>query len=136
VPVQKRTRADQIAELLKRRILSGVYPAGSKLPSELWLADDLGVNRFTVREAMNQLEQLRLIRRKAGAGTIVLDYRQNAGLDVIEYLVLNEGGSVDLEVLANLLEFARICSPTCSSSPASRARKSPRWLPSAGSTKT
>jgi DNA-binding FadR family transcriptional regulator len=40
----------------------------------------------------------------------VLDYRQNAGLDVIEYLVLNEGGVVDLEVLANLLEFARITS--------------------------
>jgi GntR family transcriptional regulator, transcriptional repressor for pyruvate dehydrogenase complex len=110
VTVVKRTRADQVAELLKRRILSGTYPAGGKLPSELWLAEDLGVNRFTVREAMNQLEQLRLIRRKAGAGTVVLDYRQNAGLDVIEYLVLNERGVVDLGVLANLLEFARVTS--------------------------
>jgi GntR family transcriptional regulator, transcriptional repressor for pyruvate dehydrogenase complex len=110
VGATKRTRADEVAESLKRRILSGAYPAGSKLPPEQSLARTLGVNRFTVREAMNQLEQLRLILRKAGAGTVVLDYRQNAGLDVIEYLVIDEKGLVDLEVLANLLELARILS--------------------------
>jgi GntR family transcriptional repressor for pyruvate dehydrogenase complex len=108
--VSKPTRADQVAEQLKRSILSGAYEPGQKLPPELTLAAELNVNRFTVREAMNQLEQLRLIARKAGAGTIVLDYRHNAGLDVIEYLVLGKDGSVNTEVLSNLLELARIVS--------------------------
>jgi GntR family transcriptional regulator, transcriptional repressor for pyruvate dehydrogenase complex len=106
----KPTRADRVAEQLKRSILSGAYQPGDKLPPELTLAAELNVNRFTVREAMNQLEQLRLIARKAGAGTVVLDYRQHAGLDVIEYLVLGKDGSVDTEVLSNLLELARIVS--------------------------
>jgi GntR family transcriptional regulator, transcriptional repressor for pyruvate dehydrogenase complex len=110
VAVAKPTRADEVAEVLKRRILSGIYPAGTKLPAEFGLARELRVNRFTVREAMNQLEQLRLIQRKAGSGTLVLDYQQNAGLDVIEYLVLNERGVVDLGVLGNLLEVSRMLS--------------------------
>jgi DNA-binding FadR family transcriptional regulator len=103
---EKRTLADQVAELLKRRILSGAYPPGGKLPAELMLAAELEVNRFTVREAMNQLEQMRLIARKAGAGTVVLDYSEHASVDVIEYLVLSEDGVVNTEMLDNLLELA------------------------------
>lgn len=100
------TLAEQVAEQLKREILSGAYAPGDKLKPELTLADELGVNRFTVREAMHQLEQLRLIERRPGAGTLVLDYSQNASVDVIEYLVLSEDGVVNTEVLANLLETA------------------------------
>ena len=116
----KPTRADQVAEQLKRLILSGAYAPGQKLPPELTLAAELNVNRFTVREAMNQLEQLRLIARKAGAGTIVLDYEKNAGLDVVEYLVLRRDGSVNIEVLSNLLELARIVSAEIASLAAER----------------
>jgi GntR family transcriptional repressor for pyruvate dehydrogenase complex len=116
----KPTRADQVAEELKRLILSGAYAPGQKLPPELTLASELNVNRFTVREAMNQLEQLRLIARKAGAGTIVLDYENNAGLDVVEYLVLRRDGSVNIEVLSNLLELARIVSAEIASLAAER----------------
>lgn len=116
--VARRKRADppspklgtQVAELLKRRILSGAYAPGDKLPPELSLAEDLAVNRFTVREAMNQLEQLRLIARRAGSGTEVLDYSEHAGVDVIEYLVVTPDGVVNPEVLKNLLEVARILS--------------------------
>ncbi len=100
----------QVAELLKRRILSGVYAPGDMLPPELSLAEDLAVNRFTVREAMNQLQQLRLIERRAGVGTEVLDYSEHASVDVIEYLVVTPQGVVNTEVLKNLLEVARILS--------------------------
>jgi GntR family transcriptional repressor for pyruvate dehydrogenase complex len=98
----------RVAEMLKRRILSGAYSPGDKLPPELSVARELDVNRFTVREAMNQLEQLRLIERRAGAGTVVLDYGEHAGVDVIEYLVVSPDGAVNARVLSNLLEFARI----------------------------
>lgn len=110
VAASKRTRADEVAETLKRRILSGAHAPGEKLPPELVLASELNVHRVTVREAMNKLEQLRLIARKPGVGTVVLDYSQNASVDVIEYLVLTSDGVVNTEVLANLLEFARVLS--------------------------
>ncbi|HMJ16321.1 MAG TPA: GntR family transcriptional regulator [Polyangiaceae bacterium] len=118
--MSKPTRADQVAEQLKHLILSGAYAPGQKLPPELTLAAELNVNRFTVREAMNQLEQLRLIARKAGAGTVVLDYEKNAGLDVVEYLVLRRDGSINIDVLSNLLELARIVSAEIASLAAER----------------
>lgn len=100
----------QVAELLKRRILSGAFAPGDKLPPEVTLAAELDVNRFTVREAMTQLEQLRLIERRPGAGTVVLDYSDHASLEVLEYLVVSPDGVVNTDVLANLLEFARMLS--------------------------
>lgn len=108
MPPGKRTLADRVADKLKREILSGAYAPGDKLRPELALAAELKVNRFTVREAMNKLEQLRLIERRAGAGTIVLDYEENASIDVLEFLVLSEHGEVNTKVLADLLETARI----------------------------
>jgi GntR family transcriptional regulator, transcriptional repressor for pyruvate dehydrogenase complex len=106
----KRTLTGRLAEVLKRRILSGAYAPGAKLPPEPALARELDVNRFTLREALTKLEELRLVERRPGVGTVVLDYSQHAGVDVIEYLVLNDDGVVNTEVLANLLESARILS--------------------------
>lgn len=103
----KRTLTEQVAEELKQRILSGAHAPGSKLPPEPALAALLDVNRFTVREALNQLEQMRLVERTPGVGTVVLDYSEHASLDVLEYLVL-KGGVVDFEVLGELLESAWI----------------------------
>jgi DNA-binding FadR family transcriptional regulator len=40
----------------------------------------------------------------------VLDYRQNAGLEVVEYLAVSPDGVVNTEVLTSLLEFARMLS--------------------------
>ncbi len=106
--VARQTRAGQVAEALKRRILSRAYRPGDKLPPEPQLAVEFDVNRFTVREALTRLEQLRLIERRPGAGTLVLDYSLHASVNVIEYLVLTEDDQINTEVLANLLESARI----------------------------
>jgi DNA-binding FadR family transcriptional regulator len=80
------------------------------LQPELELATRFGVNRFTVREAMNKLEQMRLIARRAGVGTVVLDYNEHASVEVMEDLVLNADGRVNPFVVSNLLEAARILS--------------------------
>ncbi|MBX3127151.1 MAG: FadR family transcriptional regulator [Polyangiaceae bacterium] len=107
-PRRRPRRAEEVAELLKRRILSGVYAPGDKIPAETALAVELLVHRFTVREAMNKLEELRLIARRAGVGTVVLPYGEHAGLEVVEYLVVSPEGVVDTKLLSDLLEFARV----------------------------
>jgi GntR family transcriptional repressor for pyruvate dehydrogenase complex len=106
----KRTLVDQVTENLRRRILSGAYAPGDKLIPELRLASELRVNRFTVREAMNKLEQLHLIHRRPGAGTVVLDYSRNASVEIIEDLVTDATGQLNPFVLSNLLETAKILS--------------------------
>jgi GntR family transcriptional repressor for pyruvate dehydrogenase complex len=106
----KRTLAHRVAEQLREEILSGVFVPGEKLQPEFELAARFGVNRFTVREAMTKLEQMRLIARRAGIGTVVLDYSEHASVDVMEDLVLSADGRVNPFVVSNLLEAARILS--------------------------
>src|SRR5512144_1881138 len=96
LPAKKQNLADRVTERLQREILSGFYAPGQKLPPELELAERFDVNRFTVREAMNKLEQMHLIARRQGIGTVVLDYNEHASVDVIEDLVL----SVEVSAMA------------------------------------
>lgn len=67
------SRQQQIADILREQILTGVYPAGQPLPSEERLADYFGVSRHPIRKAVNTLvgEGLLIVRRPHG--TIVRD---------------------------------------------------------------
>jgi len=106
----KRTLADRVAEQIRIEILSGAFAPGDKLTPEVELAERFDVNRFTVREAMNKLEQMHLIRRSQGIGTVVLDYNEHASIDVMADLVLGPDGRVNPFVVNHLLEAARILS--------------------------
>lgn len=61
----------KIAAGLRRAIAEGRYPVGAQLPTEHALCRQLGVSRFTVREAIRVLSNAGLVRRKPRAGTLV-----------------------------------------------------------------
>lgn len=64
--------AGSLAETLAEDwILSGRYQAGDKLPSERQMAEDLGVSRPLVREALRGLLERRLVEISPGRGTFV-----------------------------------------------------------------
>lgn len=83
----------KIAADLRRAIAQGRYPVGAQLPTEHALCRQLGVSRFTVREAIRVLTGAGLVRRKARAGTVVAAlpddtrYRHSIGSvrDLIQY---------------------------------------------------
>jgi len=54
-PIERRTVAAEAAELLRRRILSGDLKAGQPIRQE-HIAQELGVSRIPLREALKQLE--------------------------------------------------------------------------------
>lgn len=60
-----------ITTLLRRRIQSGEWRLGQKVPTLEELAGEFGVARVTVRQAMGILESEGLIWRKQGKGTFV-----------------------------------------------------------------
>ena len=62
----------QIAKLLKEEIASFLTP-GACLPSENELAERFGVNRHTIRHAVEDLIAGGLLERRHGKGTYVLD---------------------------------------------------------------
>lgn len=63
-------RARQLADVLRREVLSGVF-AGGALPHESDLAADYGASRNTVRQALDLLRSEGLVTRVPGVGTTV-----------------------------------------------------------------
>jgi GntR family transcriptional regulator len=63
----------QVRNLLAQRIANGVWAPGSMLPNEMDLARELHVSPGTVRKALDILESDRLVLRRQGRGTSVVD---------------------------------------------------------------
>ena len=61
----------QLTQQLTRRIITGVYPPGSRLPSVRELAAEAGVNPNTMQRARAQLDQDGLAKADRTAGRLV-----------------------------------------------------------------
>lgn len=61
----------EVAEMLRRQILSGELIPGERLPALRELTEELGIARMTVVQAMNTLEEEGLIEKHSGRGTFV-----------------------------------------------------------------
>lgn len=70
----------QIAGALQQAIASGRHPPGGRLPTEAELSAQFGVNRHTVRRALEELSRGGLVRVEQGRGTFVTE-------DVLDYTV-------------------------------------------------
>lgn len=68
---EKMPMYEKIAGELHKKILSGDYNVGSKLPVEKELCEQFEVSRHTIREALRLLRQEGLISSNKKAGTIV-----------------------------------------------------------------
>jgi DNA-binding GntR family transcriptional regulator len=74
---------DRAFAALKQRILEGEIPPGTVL-SEARVAEELGISRTPVREALARLAHEGLARRFPGRGVIVLELSARESLDLIE----------------------------------------------------
>jgi GntR family transcriptional regulator, transcriptional repressor for pyruvate dehydrogenase complex len=63
----------EIARRIERRIVDGTYPPGSKLPTEAALAQELGISRNVLREAVARLRSDGLVWSRQGRGMFVTD---------------------------------------------------------------
>jgi GntR family phosphonate transport system transcriptional regulator len=68
----------QITQALREHITQGRFKPGERLPSDVQLAEQFGVNRHTLRQAVQRLVQEGHLRVQQGSGTyvreLVLDY--------------------------------------------------------------
>ena len=81
--------ADQVFDKLENDIIQGVYPKGEIL-TELKLAEQLGVSRTPIREALRRLEQERLI-EDLGKGSLVLGITEIDLEDIMSIRERTEG---------------------------------------------
>ncbi len=68
----RRFLVPEAAGSIRQGIDAGLWPVGTKLPGEPELAEDLGVSRATLREAVRLLISERLLARRPGVGTFVV----------------------------------------------------------------
>ena len=70
-PATSQKLADQIYDALAAQIAGGRYPVGSRLPSEVDLARQLGVSRPVLRQALGRLRAEGLVTARQGAGNFI-----------------------------------------------------------------
>jgi len=82
-PVRKRRIYEDVFLQLQQLIEVEKLRAGDKLPPERELAERLGVNRTSLRQALHALALLRLVEIRAGDGAYVRDFRRDASSEAM-----------------------------------------------------
>jgi GntR family transcriptional repressor for pyruvate dehydrogenase complex len=83
--IQKSTHSDKIIEKVKGLIISKKLGPGDRLPTERDLAEQFGVSRASIREAISALVAMGLLKTFTGNGTYVNNYLSD---DVLKSLSL------------------------------------------------
>lgn len=78
------TSSTDIAGALRKQIASARFALNERLPPERLLAEQFGVARGTVREALRQLEETGFVSRRPGSGTYVTWTESTDGRRVVE----------------------------------------------------
>lgn len=111
-----RSLTDQAVEQIKAMIVRGDLGPGDRLPREQDLADQLGISRGSLREAVRALTVLKVIDVRRGDGTYVTSLAPELLLAAVDFVV-------DLqrdESVLDFLEVRRYLEPECTSLAAAR----------------
>ncbi|PZW24078.1 DNA-binding GntR family transcriptional regulator [Thermosporothrix hazakensis] len=104
---QRRPRREEVRELILERLLKGELAPGSRV-KEVWLANELGVSRTPLREALFRLEQEGFVRADPARGFTVVPLTAREVREIypiiwtLECLALRTAGLVHAEQCAEL----------------------------------
>ena len=104
--IKSNTLTDQVEEKIRQAIINSHLKPGDKLPGELEFAEQLGVSRNIVREAISRLRMLGVVESKKKRGLILTEPEIFKGLEsIIDLPVLN---STTIEQLFQLREYMEL----------------------------
>jgi len=69
--VQRQSIPDQVYDILVKKITDGEWKEGEKIPSEIELAEQLGVSRVTLKIALQKMNTLGVLDTRIGEGSFV-----------------------------------------------------------------
>lgn len=96
----------EVLNIIIDNILSGNLKPGDKLPTEIELAEQLGIGRNSVREAIKMLSSLGVVEIKRGMGTYIVESVPSSSLNqLLLSLAFHQGTSRELIELRLLLEI-------------------------------
>ena len=97
--IKKTSAADLVCQKMKELVADGTWVADQKIPSEADLAENFGVNRLTVRIALQRLNALGVLETRVGEGTYVRTFDFDKHLTEIADFYVND------KVMDDALEF-------------------------------
>jgi GntR family transcriptional repressor for pyruvate dehydrogenase complex len=96
---------EQMADRMQEMIAANQLKPGAQLPAERELADQLGVNRTTVHQALGLLQQRGIVEMKVGSGTYIINMPHSVIADSIQrYLVFGDCSTEELIKFRELFE--------------------------------
>lgn len=116
--IPKQRLSDTVYEQLMDRIVDRSLQPGSELPAERILAEQLGVNRGAVREALKRLQQAGLIQIRQGGNSVVLDYEAEGGLELLPSLLTDAKGALNTGVARSIMAMRSSLAPDVAASAA------------------
>lgn len=93
---------ETVYDEIKRRITTGVWPPGTRLPPLEELSEELGVGVSSVREAVRILGKQHILRIEQGRGTFVCDALKPSPAETFDFL--EAAGMQQLTEARSLLE--------------------------------
>lgn len=99
---------DRVVGEIRRVIVNGQLEPGMRLPPERELADELGVSRTVIREAVRILVAKGLLETKPGVGTIVRQVTTDQVVEPLSLLLQTQEGGIAVEHLHQVRHILEI----------------------------
>ncbi|MDD3164912.1 MAG: GntR family transcriptional regulator [Oscillospiraceae bacterium] len=105
--IEKVTAGEQVYQSLRENIVANHWKAEDKLPPETELAALYGVNRLTVRMALQRLNALGLVETRVGDGTYVKKF------EFADYIDAAQDLYSDPALMEDVCEFRKLIEVEC-----------------------
>ena len=112
--------SDQLASQLRAQVDAGHWPPGARLPTEQTLAEQYGVSRTVVREAVSRLRSMGLLVARQGSGVFV------AAPDAARPLAFDPAVLHNLSAVLEIVEVRRTLEAEVAALAAERANAAQR----------
>lgn len=107
--ISKTNISHEVYNQIRNNIKDGMWPAGSKIPSENELANQFGVSRVSVRNAVNILSGQGILESRHGEGTFVSDLSIDSYFRaLVPLLTVNAGNLVAVYEFRKILEVGNV----------------------------
>ncbi len=106
---KKKKLAEYVIDEIKDMLRKGIYKEGDKLPTQSEFAEQLGVSRLSLREALATLTSMGVIEQRPRLGTVILSGNPSLWLETMKAPFLEDRKAIlELHEARKMLEFPMI----------------------------
>ena len=106
--MSQKSRKQRFIYEIEKKILSGEWKVGDKLPTERELVEEFGASRTVVNASLAELAQKGFLSINPRQWTKVADYTRDGKLEVLYSIVKFNGEDVDMQLMEGILNARKV----------------------------